>query len=156
MFILYIILAAFVLSVVIYQLRAVFERKRLIKEAEAQRLQEEENRRLEEKAKREAEIMKVRDAEEEKKRIESEPLTVIGIDGVPKDIWRRKAYPGDIVLIADEGHTYHTHADCFEKWEDVYFENFTGWKEVELKEVRKKGYRLCKYCEHYFDFLEEQ
>ncbi len=146
--ILAVVVLAFAITLCLYKYRIISDRK--AEEAAAQREQQ-----LNEEKARSASEKRIEDEKLQKELIAKDPLLIIGLDGKEKEIWRRQTYFGDVVLISDGGRTYHTHADCFEEWEDEYFDKFTGWKEVSLKEVRKKGYRECRYCEKYYDFIEE-
>ena len=150
-------IVAFVITIVTYKSRVALDQKeKQLKEQEELKQKEELEKKKEkeelERKKAEEELIEqrkeaARKREEYIKRMtEEDPLTITDINGNAKDIWRYKQYHGDIVLMAENANVYHSYADCFEHWGSEYFNNFTGWKEVYLKDVRRRGCRLCQYC----------
>ena len=82
----------------------------------------------------------------------TDTVDVICDDGTIEKIWKRETFFGDIVLIADGGTAYHTHADCYESWKAAYQRNFKGWKKISLRDAESSGYTPCRMCEKYYDF----
>lgn len=82
-------------------------------------------------------------------------IDAIDTEGNSIKIWRRETYYGDLVLIAEEGQVYHTHADCFESWKPMYRRTFTKWQIVKRTDVEKQGFCECKLCQKYYDIDDD-
>ena len=84
----------------------------------------------------------------------NDTIEIVDLDGNIEKVWKRETFFGDIVLVADGGTTYHTHADCYESWKDSYKANFKCWKKISITDAKSQGYKLCRICERYYDFAD--
>lgn len=73
------------------------------------------------------------------------------LDGNIIKIWRREFFFNDIVLVADGGNAYHTHADCYEEWKPEYRRKFDKWRLMKKDKAISEGLCECKLCEKYYD-----
>ncbi|MGN1271070.1 MAG: hypothetical protein ACI4UX_03745 [Clostridia bacterium] len=67
-----------------------------------------------------------------------------------------------LCLVVEDSKTYHTWLDCYKKWLPFMQEEFDAWLIKNKKDVIKKGYSKCKFCEerdydseHFDEILDE-
>ena len=50
-------------------------------------------------------------------------------------------------LYSEGGSKYHTYVGCYKDWGAKYQKKFKGWEKISLRDARKRGLTICKYCE---------
>lgn len=82
---------------------------------------------------------------------ETNQIEIIDINGNKKKIWLRERFFKDEVLVTEGSTAYHTHADCYLSWSEVYKRKFKGWKVVLLKDAKARGLKECEFCIKYYN-----
>lgn len=86
----------------------------------------------------------------------TDTIDVVDTDGNIKKIYRREVFFKDMVLIAEGGTAYHTHADCYESWKPQYQRTFKHWVLMSKADAEKQGLTECKLCQKYYEFEEDE
>lgn len=101
---------------------------------------------------KEREAIRNKEREEKlKKDMETNQIEIIDINGNKKKIWIRECFFKDEVLVTEGSKTYHTHADCYLNWNEMYRRKFKGWKVISLKDAEAQGLTECRLCEKYYE-----
>ena len=82
---------------------------------------------------------------------ETNQIEIVDINGNKKKIWIRECFFKDEVLVTEGSTAYHTHADCYLSWKEMYKRKFKGWKVISLKDAEAQGLKECRFCEKYYD-----
>ena len=85
----------------------------------------------------------------------TDTIDVVDMDGNIRKIYRQEVFFKDIVLFAEGGTAYHTHADCFESWKPQYQRTFKNWILISKADAEKQGLTECKLCQKYYEFEDE-
>lgn len=100
----------------------------------------------------------VEDKEQEeklRKDKETNQIEIVDINGSKKKIWVRECFFKDEVLVTEGSRTYHTHADCYLSWKEMYKRKFKGWKVISLKDAEAQGLKECRFCQKYYDVKDD-
>ena len=65
-------------------------------------------------------------------------------DGTSRRYPQNKTFRGRYRLMFDDGQMYHTHVNCYLRWNGVSQQRFTGWRLVPTDEL--DGIRKCSLC----------
>ena len=65
-------------------------------------------------------------------------------DGTGRKYPQNKVFRGNYCLMTNGGQNYHTHVNCYLRWNGVSQQRFTGWRLVPTDEL--DGIRKCSLC----------
>lgn len=85
----------------------------------------------------------------EKQKKQEEKVKVIDSDGDEHFVNSYSSQLSDdkLCLITEDGKTYHTWLDCYQKWLPSMKNSFDYWIIKKKSEVIKDGYNKCQFCE---------